>query len=90
MTKKEQKRLDREKEQEERQFMQSIEVNKEGDWFCGILSRYGEGSDTIFGIAKTEADAKRYMELRYNRNGGVIPHRLFDQVSWWNKGISKR
>jgi hypothetical protein len=87
MTKKQLQKIALEKDREEREFMQSIEANKEGDWMCGILARYGEDSDTIFGIAKTEADAERYMKLRSDRNGGIIPHRLFDQVGWWNKKI---
>jgi hypothetical protein len=68
---------------EERAFMQRLEADKERSWKCGIYDPGKGQAVRIFASADTEPDAERYMLLRYNRNGGVIPHRLTHEVGWW-------
>ena len=76
---------EQERLQEKRNFMARLEGN--GDtlpWKCGIFDHTSSKAHHVFASANTEEEAERYMMLRAEQNGGVIPHRLVQQeVGWW-------
>ena len=83
MTKSKVKQEQEEQERRDIEFMHTIENNTTGNWLCGIRSNDQDRPSQIWGHADTEETAEKYMMLRYNRNGGEIPHRLLDEVGWW-------
>jgi hypothetical protein len=77
---------ERERLQEEHDFMARLEGNGDAlPWRCGIFDRTVGRAHRIFASADTEEEAERYMRLRAERNGGVIPHQLLHEVAWWHK-----
>lgn len=69
---------------EERTWMLEQERRADGLWKCGLRAfpDYEKRTPTeVFATCLTEADAEKYMKLR----GDVIPHRLTQEVGWWEK-----
>ena len=84
MTKSKRQRDLEQRGQIERDIMVRYEADQTRRWKCGIRVSDAARADSIWASADTEAEAEVYMKLRYARNGGVIPHRLLDEVGWWD------
>jgi hypothetical protein len=67
----------------DRAWMREQEARTDGPWLCGLRGVTPDLTD-IWATCLTEQDAERYMMMRHDRNGGVMPHRLGVQdVGWW-------
>lgn len=68
---------------EEREMIELLAADKTKPWKCGVWDTREQRSVEIYASADTEEEARMYMETRYRRNSGVIPHRLGTEVGWW-------